>query len=681
MLFFSNRCCNRNHSPVHEQHKRLHDTHKRGASTQPPIETVTSTADLSTEYDYIVVGSGPGGAPLASRLAMGGYKVLLIDAGDDQGNATKAQAPALQLQSTEYEPMRWDYFVNHYQNLTRQEEDSKMTYRTPSGELHVGPSPPAGSEPLGILYPRAGTLGGCSMHNAMITIYPHESDWSHIAQITGDNSWDPKNMRKYFERLERARYLPNGLAGHGFDGWLTTSLTDLRLVVEDQKLLSLILASATAAGKSLLGKIVNTVTGLGEVLLRDLNNDGATRDQDLGPYQVPLAVIPGEQRRTGPRDFVIETMKAVNPDGSRKYHLDLLLETLVTNVRFDTSGDKPRAVGVDFLQGKSLYRADPRSGSATAGKPGSINATREVILSAGTFNTPQLLKLSGVGPKEELQKFNIPVLVDLPGVGKNMQDRYETSVIGKSPTSFTITEKCTFMMRQPDPCLEQWEENAAWRGTYGTNGIAIAVIRKSSVADGDPDLLVSGAPADFRGYFPGYGDNALRDAQHWAWIVLKAHSRNNAGTVELRSTDPRDTPIINFNNFDAGNMEDMAGDKDLQAQYEGMQFSREIFNSLVPLDGDFTETWPGPNVTTEAQMKDFIKREAWGHHASCTCPIGVDSDPNAVLDSNFKVRGVDGLRVVDASVFPKIPGYYIALPIYMISEKASDVILADAKSS
>jgi choline dehydrogenase-like flavoprotein len=96
---------------------------------------------------------------------------------------------------------------------------------------------------------------------------------------------------------------------------------------------------------------------------------------------------------------------------------------------------------------------------------------------------------------------------------------------------------------------------------------------------------------------------------------------------------------------------------------------------VVPLDGSFTETWPGANVSSEADVKQFIKNEAWGHHASCTCPIGSDNDPMAVLDSNFKVRGVDALRVVDASVFPKIPGYYIAVPIYMISEKAADVII------
>lgn len=94
--------------------------------------------------------------------------MLLLEAGDDQGNATQQVVPALQLQSTEYEPMRWDYFVNHYSNLTRQKEDSKMTYRTPTGDLHVGSNAPNGSDPLGILYPRAGTLGGCSAHNAMM---------------------------------------------------------------------------------------------------------------------------------------------------------------------------------------------------------------------------------------------------------------------------------------------------------------------------------------------------------------------------------------------------------------------------------------------------------------------------------------------------------------------------------
>lgn len=591
--------------------------------------------------------------------------------------------------------MRWDYFVNHYSDEARQEQDSKMVWETPSGDHYVGNSPPAGSTPLGIWYPRTGTLGGCAAHNAMITIYPHESDWNNIATITGDNSWEAANMRKYFERLERCRYLPNSIVGHGFDGWYETSLTELSLAVEDTKLLSLIIAAGTAMGKGLLGRILNTVAGLGEVLLRDINAYVPSRDSQEGLYQVPIAVTEVDKKRNGPRDFILETANAVNADGSRKYHLDIKLNTLVTKVRFDntnnststntTVSNKPKAVGVDYIEGPKLYRADPGSGSASAGAPGSVDASKEVIISAGAFNSPQLLKLSGIGPKAELQKFNIPVVVDLPGVGTNLQDRYEATIVGDSNTDFAITHDCTFLRTSSDPCLEQWKTASGplLKGTYATNGIAIAVVKKSSAADADddPDLLISGAPAYFTGYHPGYANLSLADAHHWSWIVLKAHSRNNKGTVRLRSADPRDTPVIDFNYFDTGNTDAGADEKDLQAVYEGMQLSREIFKSYIPLQGDFHEVWPGADrvsTTSEQEMKDWIKKEAWGHHASCTCPIGADDDPNAVLDSRFRVHGVDGLRVVDASVYPKIPGFYIVLPTYMISEKAADAVLEDA---
>ncbi|KAK1584895.1 GMC oxidoreductase [Colletotrichum navitas] len=629
------------------------------------------SADILPSYDYVVVGSGPGGGPLAARLAIAGKKVLLIEPGDDQGTSIPYQVPALSLQSTEYGPMKWDYFVQHLSDPEEQKKDSKMTYRLPSGELYVGLNPPTGAEPLGILYPRAGTLGGCGSHNALITVYPHRSDWDGIATLTGDSSWSASNMRKYFQRLENAKYLPNSIIGHGFSGWLTTSVTDLGLVLPDIKLVTVIVSAASAMGKNILGQIISTIKGLGDVFLRDLNADLPGRDAAEGLYQVPITVDSGI--RVGPRDFVLATANAKNADGSRKYHLDLKLNTLVTKVRFDQSGPKPRAVGVDFITGQSLYRADPRSGNSGEGAAGSVNATAEVILSAGSFNTPQLLKLSGVGPKEELSSFDIPVIVDLPGVGTNLQDRYETSVISETPTDFQITQGCTFdRPGSNDPCLKRWQDGAASgnRGVYGSNGISLGIVKKSSTGEGDPDLFIAGAPLGFSGYFPGYSAASTADARHWTWLVLKAHSRNSAGTVRLRSADPRDVPQIDFNSFQDAD----AGAKDIQAVVDGMKLARKMMDSVIPLSGDFTEVWPGKNVTDEL-LPEWVKYEAWGHHASCTCPIGKDGDAMAVLDSKFRVRGTEGLRVVDASVFPKIPGYFIAVPVYMVSEKAADVIL------
>ena len=152
----------------------------------------------------------------------------MIEAGGDAGNDIAAQVPAMMLQSTEYQPQAWDYYVHHYNDLERQKKDSKMVYRKDDGQLYVGLSPPSNADPLGVLYPRAGTLGGCSEHNAMISVYPFEDDWKYIQKITGDRSWAPNKMRNYFKKLEKNEYLPSSLVGHGFGGWLKTSLTRSR---------------------------------------------------------------------------------------------------------------------------------------------------------------------------------------------------------------------------------------------------------------------------------------------------------------------------------------------------------------------------------------------------------------------------------------------------------------------
>ncbi|GJC78656.1 oxygen-dependent choline dehydrogenase [Colletotrichum liriopes] len=565
----------------------------------------------NSTYEYIVVGSGPGGGPLAARLALAGHSVLLIDAGEDHGADPVVQVPAVHPYSSDHVPIKWDFFVDHYANDTQARRDTKMTYLTPAGDYYVGLDPPAGSVKKGILYPRTGALGGCSQHNALVTIKPTQKDWSYIASVTGDDSWAPEKMDKYFEKLEAARYLPSSVVGHGLNGWLQTRVTPVTLIAEDLKVASLVLAAASAMGKGLIGKLLDTVTGL-------------------------------------------------------------------LQVNFDTTGPKPKATGVDYLVGKSLYRADPRATNDDRGVPGTAFASREVIVSGGAFNTPQILKLSGVGPAEELKSFGIPVIKDLPGVGGNMQDRYEIGIVGKAPTEFSLLKKCKFL-NGTDPCYNDWKNNIGGplKGAYTTNGIAFGYIKHSSVAEDEPDLFLGGVPAYFNGYFPSYSLHATQDLSIWTWLTLKARSRNNAGTVNLTSANPRDTPKITFHSLGEG----IGGEKDLQAVYEGMKYGIQAFKDLIPLDGSFDRIWPPAETTSEEDLKQFARDEAWGHHASCTAPIGADNDPMAVLDSKFRVRGVDGLRVVDASIFPKIPGMYIVAAIYQASEKAADVLIEAAQQS
>jgi choline dehydrogenase-like flavoprotein len=176
----------------------------------------------------------------------------------------------------------------------------------------------------------------------------------------------------------------------------------------------------------------------------------------------------------------------------------------------------------------------------------------------------------------------------------------------------------------------------------------------------------------FHGYFPGYSKLLAEDRSALTWAILKAHTDNHAGTVTLRSADPLDTPLINFRYFKEGTN---GGRQDLDGVVAGIRFVRDI--TAQAGDVIVREERPGSDVKDSVGLEAFVEDNAWGHHASCTCKIGPDDDPMAVLDSNFRVRGVKGLRVVDASVFPKIPGFFIVTSVYMIGEKAADAILAD----
>jgi choline dehydrogenase len=315
------------------------------------------------------------------------------------------------------------------------------------------------------------------------------------------------------------------------------------------------------------------------------------------------------------------------------------------------------------------YAADPRPvyPSQPVSAASRVLVHREVILAGGAFSTPQLLKLSGIGPREELETHGIPVRVDLPGVGENLQDRYEVGVVSRlRDDRFTLLDGCSFAPPAgdgaEDRCFTSWRHG---KGAYTSNGAVVAIVPRA-------DLFIFGLPARFEGYYPGYSRDLARQRDVFTWAILKAHTRNTAGSVTLRSRDPQQTPHVDFRYFDEGSP---GGDDDLDDVVWGVEFVRRMAHRSGM---SAEELLPGDPVGTHAELREFVRTHAWGHHASCTCKIGRDDDPMAVLDGSFRVRGTRNLRVVDASVFPRIPGFFIVAPTYMISEKASDAVLTDA---
>jgi choline dehydrogenase len=543
----------------------------------------------------------------------------------------------------------------HYSDPARQKLDFKLTYDLPDGTTYTGLNPPSGATIKGVFYPRTATLGGCTAHNALVTIYPDESDFQYIANLTGDSSWNPSNMRNYWTKLERNQYNPANTSGHGFDGWLSVENANKSIAFNDNRLLGMLFGAVNALGP-------DTNANYNALLNGDANAYSVARDQTQAIYQIPIATNQGS--RNGAREFIISVANAKNADGSKKYPLDVRTNCFVTKVNFNTTiskGSLPTAIGVNFLDGQSLYRADPRSKkSATKGTPGSARASREVIVAGGSYNSPQILKLSGLGPAAELKKFNISVVADLPGVGANLQDHYEVVVQGSTAAGdFVTLDNCTLAFDsngQPtaptsDPCYQRWLSAGPGgdRGPYASSGFAAGMFIKNSdaiAADANYGALAFGGPINFRGYFPGYAYNASQYHNYWSWAILKSHPRNTAGSVTLRSADPLDTPDIQFNYFDAGS----AGwEKDVAQIAEAIGVARDAF---AKQSTNFTEILPGVGADVNA----YIKNTAWGHHCSSTCAIGADGDAMAVLDSSFRVRKVKGLRVVDASVYPKIPG-------------------------
>lgn len=291
-------------------------------------------------------------------------------------------------------------------------------------------------------------------------------------------------MREVFEKMEKNYYLPRDTPGHGFDGWMEIDQGASSYYNQAPGRLALL----DTLAKSLVGD-VDSKEALLRYLERDVNFEGPSRDDAAEPYGLPAHKPNG--RRWSPRDLIRSTVNSTS-------RLQLQLESLATKILFSGDEPSPRAVGVEFLEGAGVYEASWKYDATTApkGTRKRAFARKEVIISGGVFNSPQLLQLSGIGNATHLKSLGIDVVRDLPGVGLNLRDNQELPVAGHSPVNITLTQddplwpSCT-RGAPGDPCLELWYEGKGpYRGPPGNSECTF--LRTDHSPNGKRDVLTFG---------------------------------------------------------------------------------------------------------------------------------------------------------------------------------------------
>ncbi len=579
---------------------------------------------LGERYDVIIVGSGAGGGPLAARLARGGKRVLLLEAGDDVGASLSYEVPARHALATEDASRAWSFYVQHHRDAALDREDSKYVEKE-----------------HGILYPRGSALGGSTAVNAMVTVLPSPSDWNRLAELTGDASFRATRMAPFYDRVKE---------------WLSVELGEPSIAAGDPVVSGFLFAGAKATSDGTLG---GRATSIAQLFGPDLNAS-LLHGEATGFFRLPYATSGGMRR--GSRERIVDT---VNED----FPLTVSTGSFVTRVLFDGT----RAIGVEYRKGHALYAAsaahDPNAEYEIATAHG-----EEIVVAAGSFNTPQILMLSGVGDPDVLEPLGIETHVVRKGVGQNLQDRYEAGVVAELERPIALLERCR-LGEDDDPCLDEWRGG---KGAYTTPGFLATALVRSTPEVPLANLQIFAVPADARGYFPGYAEYSAKKKDRFSWLVLEGHTHGGPGFVRLESAEPSVRPHIQKNIFDRGATLD---DPDLAAMVHGVRVVRSIHAEMRKANPEiaFREIWPGPDVESDEQIAAWVARETWGHHVCCTDKMGTVDDETAVVDSHFRVIGASHLRVVDASVFPEIPGTFIALPLYMLSEKAAETMLEDMR--
>jgi len=602
---------------------------------------MSTTRKGEARYDYIVAGSGAGGAPAAARLAEQGFRVLVLEQGQDLPCDAVA-VPLLAGTASLHDAAATTYFVQHYADPVRARLDPKYD-----------------EDGKGIVYPRGtGRIGGSTQVNVMVWVRVDDADWDHCAHVTGDAFWGARNMRRILQLVERCEYRSilkalhrlgkrlgidalRNRRGHGFDGYVETTRAKVSLVFRDRQLLWISL-------KTVLYSL--RLGGIGDQIKRcltffDPNDDRAQGTEGLA--LTPLTIT-RQGRRWSVRTRLLDVRER------HPANLEIRLGARVRDVLLD--GDNA-AVGVRYALPDGAEHTEP--------------VGREVILAAGAFETPAILMRSGIGPAGALERLKIPVKIDRPGVGQHLHDRYEIGVITEMKRNFALLDGVTFKTDPVDRSYAAWLESGG--GVYATNGVVIGFQMKSGAALPDPDLYVFCLPCAIRGYHRDYFAKAVEKQNMFTWLVLHENKGDEEGSVTLNTEDPTGQPEINFRYH----AEDPQNPNDSRPLVVGVKAARELIKSYDKLVRG--EVWPGADVQSDEALRAAIESNSWGHHANGSARMGSADDPMAVVNGDLKVIGTRNIRIADASVFPRSPGSFIVSAVVQVGEAAAIKAIAEAR--
>jgi len=451
---------------------------------------------------------------------------------------------------------------------------------------------------------RGKTLGGCSSINAMINVRGSRYDYDLWRQ-RGLEGWGYRDVLPYFKKMERS--WRGADLYHGAEGPVGNVPVDRPEAFFEQ-----LQQAAVNSGLAAIG-----------------DHHGPEQE---GISRIELTTNSG-RRASSARAYLHPAMKA-------RKNLTVLTKAQTTRILFEGK----HAVGVEYLRGGEVQR---------------VYANREIIVSAGTYASPQLLMLSGIGPADHLRSVGVDVVQDLPGVGQNLQEHPNLLNIYRANGKLGLARG----LRLDRAALAVMRWALFGEGPFATAGTMANIFLRTRPELERPDVQIITMPVHQHAelWFP-----MVTKPPIYAFTarvgILHALSR---GWVKLRSANPLDLPRIRFNMF--------AEPADMASMIRALRLSREIFSQSPMRELIAEELLPGKDLEGDAELEQAIRAQAeHRHHACGTCRMGTDA--LAVVDAQLRVIGVENLRVADASIMPEDPSGNTNVPTMMIGEKAADLI-------